>query len=102
MSCVGGSESRGTSVTSAGTRTFVGLEELEVAGDAVPTYHYRDERTLTGDQSGTEQAEIWYSAHDGLPVRIERTVDVDTPSPFGDITYTETGTLTLTSLEPRR
>jgi hypothetical protein len=102
QSCSGHSTSRGTTVTSAGTNTFLGLAMVDVGGTQVPAYHYRVDRGVTGSQTGSERSQFWYSARDGLPLRIERSVRVESPSPIGAVVYTEQGNCVLTSLEPAR
>lgn len=102
QSCTGHSSSQGTTVTSAGPNTFVGLDRIRVDGELVDAFHYRQERTLSGDQTGTSRDDVWFDADNALPLRIKRDVQVESPSPLGAITYTEAGTLTLDSLEPRR
>ena len=101
QSCDGTSADRGTTVTSAGTNTYLGTQRVDVGGTSVRALHYRVERTLSGDQRGTERNEVWYHPLTGLPLRRIRTVEVASPSPIGDITYTEGGTVTLDSLTPR-
>ena len=101
-SCSGASEQRGTHVTSSGTDTFLGVENVEVGDESVRAYHYLSERTMSGDQSGTEHTDTWFALSDGMPVKTERVVKAKSPSPIGDVTYTERGTYTLTSLRPRR
>lgn len=102
QSCTGHSASQGTTVTSAGPNTFVGLEQVRVEGELVDAFHYRQDRTLTGDQTGTSQDHIWFATDNALPVKIRRDVRVESPSPLGAITYTERGTFTLESLAARR
>ena len=102
QSCDGKSPERGTRVTAAGTNTFVGRETLDVDGTSVSVYRYRYHRTLSGDQSGDDDFEMWFRVRDGLPVRFEHDVKVKSPSPVGDVTYTEQGSFLLTSVEPRR
>ncbi|MGZ8762373.1 MAG: hypothetical protein ACXW2Y_03510 [Acidimicrobiia bacterium] len=102
QSCTGHSVERGTTVTVAGTNTFLGRERVRVGGSSVEADHYRVDRTLTGDQTGTERAEFWYAARSGLPLRIRRDVRVESPSPLGAVVYTESGTLTIGSVTPRR
>lgn len=102
QACEGHSPSRGTSVSSTGTNTFVGLANVRVGGAQVPAYHYRILRRLSGSQTGTEEMEMWFSASDGMPVRVTRDIDVDTPSPIGAVTYTEHGRFVLTSLDAQR
>lgn len=99
-SCTGHSKTRDTKATTAGTTTFVRLTTVDVGRTAVPAYEYRIERTITGSQTGSERVRVWYSARDGLPLRIDRTVRVESPSPIGAVTYTEHGTCVLASLEP--
>jgi len=102
QSCAGRSPERGTNVRSTGTNTFVGIESIRIGGRSVRSYHYRYERSLTGDQAGTEEFEIWFAVRDGLPLREVRSVRVESPSPIGAVTYTEQGTYVLTSLTPRQ
>ena len=101
-SCDGTSESGTTSVTSAGTNTFVGIEELTVDGRSVATLHYRERRTLSGSQDGEGTTDNWYAVTDGMLIRSRRSNQVTSPSPVGDVVYREEGEFTLTSLEPSR
>lgn len=101
-SCTGRSTERDTQVTSAGTNTFVGTEDVEIDGTPVRAFHYRLQRTLSGDQTGTEDTHDWYSATNGLLLRSTRSTRVASPSPIGDVTYTEEGEFHLRSLVPRR
>ena len=102
VKCDGHSTSRGTRFHAAGTDTFIGIERLRIGGEVVPVYHYSVDRTLTGDQSGSEHYDMWYSVLDGLPLKTVRRVTVKSPSPIGAVTYTEKGAYTLNSLTPRR
>ena len=101
-SCTGKSTERDTQVTSAGTNTFVGVEDVDVDGETVRAFHYRLQRTLSGDQTGTEDTHDWYSATDGLLLRSTRNTRVASPSPIGDVIYTEQGEFRLVSTQPRR
>lgn len=98
--CSGTSDQVDGTATSAGPWRYVGPERLTVGDESLDTWRFHQERTITGAQTGTEVAELWF-AHDGLLVRLERTVEVDSPSPVGDVTYSETGTVELTDLDPR-
>jgi hypothetical protein len=98
--CSGTSDQVEGVATSAGPWRYVGPERIVIGGEALDTWRFTQERTITGAQTGTQVSELWF-AHDGLLVRMERVVDVDSPSPVGDITYSETGTVELTDLEPR-
>jgi len=74
-----------------------------VVGDVrVPAYHFRQERTLTGSQTGSQTTDQWFARETGLPLRNERKVTVHANTVVGSITYTETGRFQLTSLQPQR
>ncbi len=98
--CTGTNTQAAGQTTSAGPYTFVGDEDVVVAGAPVATRHYRQSRTLTGAQSGEQDADLWFVVATGLPVRSERSLRIESNSPVGAITYTETGSWQLTSLEP--
>ncbi len=102
QSCVGRNEERDTEVTTAGTNTFVGAEEIEIGGETVATLHYLIRRTLSGDQTGEESTERWYSVKDGMLLRVTSDITVETPSPLGDVTFTQQGEFELESLTPDR
>jgi hypothetical protein len=100
QACTGTNTQADGESTSAGPHTFVGLEPLEVGGDEVQTRHYRQERTISGAQAGTDVVHFWFVLDDHLPVRMEREVRIDSDSPVGTVTYTEEGSWQLTSLTP--
>lgn len=101
QSCAGHSTSRGTDVTSAGPTTFLGIETLAIGDEEVEAYHYLQERTMSGSQTGSEHVDVWFAVSNGLPLQLEKDVAVESPSPIGAVTYTEQGTYTLSSLEPQ-
>jgi hypothetical protein len=99
--CEGGnSEVSGTTV-SEGTSTFVGTEVRRIDGVDVETRHYRQERTLSGAQTGTTVTDWWFAVDTGLPVASVIEARADTDSPIGAITYTEEGSWQLRSLDAR-
>ena len=51
-------------------------------------------------QDGTEQADVWFAAADGLPLRNERRIEVRTDTIIGETTYTEDAEFELQSIEP--
>jgi hypothetical protein len=57
-------------------------------------------RTLTGAQTGRQRAGLWF-AMNGLPLRNERKITVNTETAIGSVTYTEDGSFTLTSRHQR-
>jgi hypothetical protein len=102
VECTGHSERQGTDVTSKGTNTFVGREKLTIGSRSVDVYHVRLVRKLSGDQAGDDRSEAWFSTDTAMLLKMTRDIRVTSPSPVGDVTYTEQGTMVLTSLEPRR
>jgi hypothetical protein len=99
QSCAGTNTSVSGSTVSSGEIRFVGVEPFDVGGTQVDAFHFVQHRTLSGAQHGEANSELWF-APNGLPLRNQRHIVVDTDSPIGSITYTEDGTFTLTSLEP--
>ena len=102
QSCVGRNEERDTEVVTAGTNEFVGVEEIQIGSETVAALHYQILRTLSGDQTGSESTERWYSVTDGMLLRVTSDITVDTPSPLGDVTFTQNGEFELESLTPSR
>ncbi len=76
------------------TFVVVGKHQEVPAVDEVQT------TTLSGAQRGTVVESWWFSAANGLPVRVDRQIRIATASPLGDITYTEGGSWRMTSLTP--
>lgn len=101
QSCAGSSNQIEGTVTSAGRYRFVGKETLEIGGRRVAANRFRQERKFTGSQTGTQSVDFWFAEADGLPLRNERKVTVDSSSPIGTITYTEEGRFVITSMVPR-
>ena len=95
------SGTKGAAITS-GPYTFVGDDVVVVAGTRVRAYHFRQERTLSGSQTGTQTAQLWFAMANGLPLRNVRDVTVHTDTIVGTSTYTEHGDFRLTSLRPQR
>ncbi len=89
----------GTSI-SAGTSRFVGDETLAVGDERVEVVHFRSERTMSGSQEGTDQADWWFATDTGLLVRNRRSIEVKTDTPVGASTYRESGEFRLADLEP--
>ena len=101
-SCTGlNDQVEGTTVTS-GTITVVGIETVEVDGEELEAVRFRTENVISGAQSGVNDFDMWLSTTDGLPLRGERNVRVDSDSPIGTITYTEEGSWQLDSTTPQR
>jgi hypothetical protein len=100
QSCDGTNSEVAGVTTSAGPYTFVGEETLRVDGVDVRVHHYRQDRRLSGSQTGEQHREIWIALTTGLPLRAERSTSVQSSSPVGDITYTEQGWWQVQSATP--
>jgi hypothetical protein len=94
-----GEASTGTS-TSSGEYTLVAIEPVTVGSESVMTRHYRSERMWVGGQDGPGSYEAWFAADTGMPLRMTRTVALDSASPIGTVTYTDEGWWNLTSRAP--
>jgi hypothetical protein len=101
QSCKGTNSQVAGVTTTAGPYTFVGLEQIDVDGEEVATRHHRQERVISGAQHGSTTIDLWFAVNDNLPLRSERSIQLDSDSPVGTITYTETGSWELRSLEPQ-
>jgi len=100
--CEGTSEEQGTTVVTEGTNTYVGRETVRIGDRDVPAHHYRQDRTMSGDQTGTQEEHQWYAVDTGMLLRARSEVEAVSPSPVGDVTYTESGEYTLASSRPER
>lgn len=100
QSCSGTSTEVEGVTTSSGPYTFLGEEDVVIGGETVPTRHHRQQRTMTGAQTGTSTEEFWFTLDTGLPVRMERDISLESDSPVGAVGYTESGWWQLTSLAP--
>lgn len=100
-SCSGTNTQAAGTTTSAGPYTYVGAEDIRIGTSTITVQRYHQARTLSGAQVGEESAELWIEPATGLPVRTERTLDVRSGSPIGDITYREQGWWQLDALTPR-
>ena len=98
--CSGTSTGTTGEVISEGPYTFVGTEGLDIGGTAVQALHYHRLRTLSGGQDGTEDVNVWFEPDTGLPLRNTREITVQSDSLVGGVTYTESGSFELTSLQP--
>lgn len=62
--------------TTAGNYTYVGIEKVPVNGSNIEVRHFKDERTVSGSQNGTNIADWFFDAKTGIVVRLRRTIDV--------------------------
>jgi hypothetical protein len=103
LHCTGRSRTRDTRVSHDGSVTFVGRQTLTIGGKEITALHFRQTRQMHGDQRGNETRDVWVSADRALVLRDTREIRVvsPAPSPIGNVTYTESGTYTLSSLAPQ-
>ena len=101
QTCTGTSSAVKGVVTTSGPMKYLGTERVTVDGKQVPAYHFKQLRTLTGAQQGTQDNDVWFATSNGMPLRNDHHNVVKSDSPIGKVTYTETGTFALTSLQPR-
>jgi hypothetical protein len=88
----------GTTI-STGTHRLVATETLRIAGTEVEANHFRDDRVVSGAQSGTEQFDFWLRG-DGLLLKGTQRISVDSDSPLGKVTYTQESAFSLVSALP--
>ncbi|MEL7207587.1 MAG: hypothetical protein AAGK32_05045 [Actinomycetota bacterium] len=99
--CTGTNDQVDGLTTSDGPWRYVGTDIVTVGGTEVDALRFRGERTIGGVQDGRQVNEAWFR-DDGLLLRADRELEVVSPSPVGEVTYTEEGRVVLGDLEPRR
>jgi hypothetical protein len=100
--CTGTNSAVSGRSTTAGAVEIVSSGPLMVGGTKVTAIRQVRHQAITGAQRGTVEEEWWFAAGTGLPLRATRNYRVESSSPIGDITYTETGEWALQSLQPTR
>lgn len=81
--------------------TVVDIAPFDVGGTSVPAVHLRISSVVSGDNATTSELDIWVHAENGLVLRRTSVLDGRSPSPGGDVSYTERYTIELLSLTPR-
>ena len=99
-SCSGTSSSLHGRMTTAGSNRFVRDITTRIDGRSVEAAVFRQVRTDTGAQRGSEISDVWLDARTGLPLRLTENITVVTPTPFGTSTYSQRGEVQLASLNP--
>jgi hypothetical protein len=85
-------------VTMAGYDEVVGTGSTVIGGTRLATVHMREVATFSGGQTGSNLADTWLDAANGLPVSGTWSTTVHTASPIGASTLTAHGDFRLTSL----
>jgi hypothetical protein len=98
--CVGSGDAVDGESVSEGPYRFLGDEDLLIGGTETRVAHFLRERTMSGSQVGTEEAEVWIDIETGLPVKNERTIEVESDTPLGTSTYRDEGSYQLADLKP--
>ena len=101
QTCTGTSSAVKGIVTTSGPFTYLGNDSIDVGGTKVAAYHFKQLRTLTGAQTGSQDNDVWFATSNGMPLRNDHHNVVKSDSPIGTVTYTETGTFALQSLRPQ-
>jgi hypothetical protein len=102
QSCTGTNSQVEGPTTSAGPYRLVAREVRTIGDRSVEVDHYRQSRTISGSQEGSQTSELWIARDNGMPVRIDRVVRIASASPVGSITYEEDGWWELVDLTPAR
>jgi hypothetical protein len=100
QACTGTNTAVSGSTTASGPVTVIGVQTLSVGGTAVTTVHELEETVLRGSQRGKATEDWWFDVRTGLPVRMERHINLATSSPLGAINYDENGWWQLASTTP--
>lgn len=82
------------------TRTPLGRETIQVAGNEVEVDRVRIVSTVTGSTTGSTTTDIWVYPGTVLVVQITVEAITTTPSAVGDVHHTERYTAVLTALTP--
>ncbi len=98
--CTGTSTSVKGKTLSEGPYTYLGEATLTIGGQPVPAVHFRQERSDSGAQTGSESYDIWLAEKTGMLLRFEQVIRLVSRSPIGNVTYTQSGDLHLGSLTP--
>jgi hypothetical protein len=99
-SCEGKNSAISGTTVSSGTHRYLGLEPVTVGSMTFDGHHFRDERVVSGAQTGTETFEFWLAV-DGLPLRGRQRIEVTSDSPIGEVTYHQEGEFALVEKSPR-
>jgi hypothetical protein len=100
--CSGGNTAVGGKTEIASRQEIVEREQLRIGSTNVDTVHIREHDRSTGAQTGDQTTDWWFDLRTGLPVRVERSYHLDSPSPIGTVTYTEQGHGQLADMKPRQ
>ena len=98
--CTGTNEQVEGTAVSKGPYRYLGDEDLTIGGRKVRVAHFLRKRSMSGSQTGTEEADVWIDLATGLPVRNERHLRVDSDTPVGTSTYTEDGSYRMQRTTP--
>ncbi|MBX3207563.1 MAG: hypothetical protein KF764_21115 [Labilithrix sp.] len=93
------SENGESPFSSGGTYRYVGEETIKVGSSDVRVRHFREELTVTGEQTGKNELDWYFAVESGVLVRLVRKVAIVFPRAF-ETTYAENADLSLVALEP--
>jgi len=103
ISCTGSNDHLSIGpVHMVGTSTVMAISTVQVGNSRQPAVLVRESVRFSGGQTGSNDADTWFSEATGLPLRGKWSTEVSTPSPVGTSTLRAHGQFLLTSLTPRR
>jgi hypothetical protein len=100
--CSGGNTAEGGKTVITSREEIVGRGALRVGATTVEAVHLQEKDRSTGAQTGDQTTDWWIDAQTGLPVRVDRSYRLDSPSPVGTVTYTEEGHGQIEGMTPTR
>jgi len=100
--CVNGGNKNSGGMTIAYTGKVIGVDTLLIGGVEVPTVELSIDETFSGDTLGNGTASMWLDKSDGLIVKESRTERTKSDSAVGWVPSTESFSLLLDSLTPKR
>jgi len=100
-SCTGTNTAVAGATTATTTIRVAGVVTLTIGGHSVRAVEEQDTTVLTGGQKGTVAETWWLDLQNGMPVRMQRSMNIATASPLGNIDYTESGHWQMAYLVPQ-
>jgi hypothetical protein len=100
--CVNGGNKNSGRMTIAYTGKVIGVDTLLIGGVEVPTEELSIDETFSGDTLGTGTVSMWLDKSDGLILKESRTEKTKSDSAVGWVPSSESFSLLLDSLTPKR
>lgn len=101
FSCIGTNSAAPGTTHASTTIRIVRTQTLRIGDRSFQAIEQHQQVTLSGGQKGTSSEDWWFQASSGLPLRMQRHITVASNSPIGTVTYDESGSWQMTSIQPR-